>query len=115
MDETKTVNQRYSLIGWGALFVWIGAISLLPGERVPFGLALLGIGLILLGINVARRAIHGLPVNVCDLTLGAIALAWGAAEIFRTLIFFPLGLIAIGLVLLIRSVGPAKTGETSGC
>jgi hypothetical protein len=109
MEETRTLNRRYSLIGWGALLVWIGAVSFLPGERLPFGLGLLGIGMILLGINVARRAIHALPVIGTDITLGTIALALGAAELFRSPVLIPIGLIAIGLILLIRSALPRKT------
>lgn len=113
MEETRVLNRRYSLVGWGALFVWIGAVSFLPGERLPFGLGLLGIGMILLGINLARRAIHALPVNGTDITLGTIALALGAAELFRSLVLIPIGLIATGLVLLIRSGLPRKTATTA--
>jgi hypothetical protein len=113
VEETRALNRRYSLVGWGALFVWIGAVAFLPGERVPFGLGLLGIGVILLGINLARRAIHALPVNGTDITLGTIALALGVAELVRSLVVIPIGLIAIGLVLLVRSGLPRKTATTA--
>jgi hypothetical protein len=109
MDDTRALNRRYSLVGWGALFVWIGAVSFVPGERLPFGLGLLGIGMILLGINLARCLIHKIPAHGTDTTLGAIALALGAAELFRSLMLIPVGLIAIGLVLLTRSALAPKT------
>ena len=115
MEETRALNRRYSLVGWGALFVWIGAASFLPGERLPFGLGLLGIGVILLGINLARRAIHALSVNRTDITLGTIALALGAAELSRSLVVVPIGLIAIGLFLLIRGGLPRKTDTGDAC
>jgi hypothetical protein len=95
------------------LFVWIGAVSFVPGERLPFGLGLVGIGMILLGINLVRRAIHALPVNGTDITLGTIALALGAAELFRSLVLIPIGLSGTGLVLLIRSGLPRKTAATA--
>jgi hypothetical protein len=113
MEETGALNRRYSLVGWGGLFVWIGAVAFLPGERLPFGLGLLGIGMILLGINLARRTIHALPVNGTDITLGTIALALGVAELFHSLVLIPIGLIAVGLVLLIRSGLPRKTATTA--
>jgi hypothetical protein len=114
MEDTGALNHRYSLVGWGALFVWIGAVSFLPGSRLPFGLGLLGIGVILLGINLARRGIHKIPANGTDITLGVIAFALGAAELFRSLALIPISLIAIGLVLLSRSRLARKTATTAG-
>ncbi len=115
MEETRSLNRRYNLVGWGALLVWIGGVNFLPDERLPFGLGLLGIGTILLGINLARRAIHALPVNGTDITLGTIALALGASELLGSLVLIPIGLIAIGLVLLFRSALPRKTATTARC
>jgi hypothetical protein len=113
VEEARALNRRYSLVGWGALFVWIGAVAFLPGERLPFGLGFIGIGMILLGINLARRAFHALPVNGTDNALGMIALALGAAVLFRSLAVIPIGLIATGLVLVIRSGLPRKTTATA--
>ncbi len=110
MDNIKALNQRYTLVAWGALLIWIGAISFIPGERVPFGVGLLGIGIILLGMNLVRYLINKIPANGADLTLGAIALALGVAELFRSLLPIPIGLIVIGVILLIRSALPLKTG-----
>ncbi|MFI5181492.1 MAG: hypothetical protein ACHQPI_08890 [Thermoanaerobaculia bacterium] len=109
------MNRRYSLAGWGALLVWIGAVSILPGSRSPFGLGLLGIGVILLGIQAARRLIHEFPVNGTDITLGLIALSLGAAELFQSPMFIPFGLIAFGAILLIRSALARKTTTAGGC
>jgi hypothetical protein len=103
MDDTRALSRRYSLVGWGALFVWIGAVSFVPGERLPFGLGLLGVGVILLGINLARCVIPKIPVHGTDIMIGAMALAFGGAELFHTLMVIPAALIAIGLVLLTRS------------
>jgi hypothetical protein len=109
MDNITASNRRYTLIGWGILFIWIGAISFIPGEHVPFGVGVLGIGVILLGINMARYLINQIPVNGADITLGVIALALGGAELFRSLLPIPIGLIVIGVILLIRSTLSPKT------
>ena len=103
MEDTELLNRRYSLAGWGALLVWIGAVSFLPGSRLPLGLGLLGIGTILLGIHAARRLIHKIPANGTDTALGVMVITLGAAELFRSLVPIPAGLIATGLVLLVRS------------
>jgi hypothetical protein len=100
MDDTRALNRRYSLVGWGALFLWIGVVSIVPGERLPFGLGLLGVGVILFAINLARCVIHRIPVHWTNLTLGGIALVLGAAELFQTFMLIAAALIAIGLVLL---------------
>jgi hypothetical protein len=116
MEDSRALNRRYSLVGWGALLVWIGAVSFLPGERLPFGLGLMGIGIIILGVNGARHVIHALPVKGIDITLGTLALAWGAAELFRSSAFIPIALIAIGLVLLIGGGLERKVETTApGC
>lgn len=104
MDNIKTLNRRYSLVGWGALFIWIGAISFVPGERVPFGVGLLGIGIILLGVNLARYLISKIPANEGDIMLGAIALTLGGAVLFRSLLPIPIGLIVIGVILVLRGI-----------
>ncbi|HSD71774.1 MAG TPA: hypothetical protein VLE54_03235 [Thermoanaerobaculia bacterium] len=84
------------------------------GERLPFGLGQLGIGVVLLGINLARRLIHKIRACGIDITLGTNALALGAAELFRSLMLIPVSLIVMGLVLLIRSAlaRPQESGAT---
>ena len=60
MDNTRKLNRRYETIAWGTLLIWVGARDLMPG--LPTGTGMLGIGLILLGLNLARR-LYDIPIN----------------------------------------------------
>jgi hypothetical protein len=80
MNETKKLNQRYETIAWGALFLWMGVRDLLPG--LPVGTGMLGIGLILLSLNLVRHLSH-IPLNRVSTAIGGAAVLIGVAEIFR--------------------------------
>jgi len=108
MDDARTQNRRYELITWGALFLWAGVRDLLPG--LPVGTGLLGVGLILLGVNAARR-LHNVPVNAVSTTLGVMVSLLGFVVLFLslqgipvTLPFFPVLLVLIGVIFLVQSV-----------
>lgn len=108
MNDMKTLNQRYETVAWGALFLWIGAVWLVPGEH--FGLGWLGIGIILLGLNLVRY-LRKIPTNWFSITLGVIALVLGAAKLLASLLrldveleLFPIVLVVTGVNLLIRAV-----------
>ncbi len=114
MNETKALNQRYEAIAWGALLLWIGVRDLLPG--LPVGTGMLGIGLILLGLNLVRRLSHIL-VNGVSTALGGVAVFLGAVELFRAwqgiqveLPFFSVLLIMIGAGFLAHSLTGLKSG-----
>ncbi len=108
MNDIKALNQRYEAVAWAALFLWIGAVWLVPGEH--FGVGWLGIGIIFLGLNWARH-LHKIPTNWFSITLGVIALILGAVKLLASLLklhvelpFFPILLVVIGAILLIRVV-----------
>ena len=115
MNDIKTLNKRYESIAWGAGFVWIGILSLIPGEQNSIGM--LSIGIILLGLNLARY-FSKIPPNVFTITLGIIAAALGLLALLRPLLnfplleldLFPLLLIAIGLYFLL----PAQRRRENG-
>ena len=114
MADTRALNRRYRLIGWGALLSWIGAASFLPGERLPFGVGLLGIGVILVGIALARTLIHEMPLHWVDMLLGAMALALGAAELLRSWVPVSVAVVVSGVALFIRGARPRKDGLAAG-
>lgn len=108
MQDTRTLNKRYETVAWGAFFILLGTTSLIPG--VPSGLGTLGIGVILLGLNLARY-LSQIPTSGFTITLGIIALVLGAADLLRALLrlqvdlpLFPLLLIVIGVIWLVRGV-----------
>lgn len=108
MQDTRTLNKRYETVAWGAFFILLGVTSLIPG--VPSGLGTLGIGVILLGLNLARY-LSQIPTSGFTITLGVIAIVLGAADVLQALLrlqvevpFFPLLLIVIGVIWLVRGV-----------
>ena len=118
MDEIKTLNQRYEIVAWGALFILLGTINLIPG--VPSGTGVLGIGIILLGLNLARY-LSKIPTNGFTITLGVIAAVLGGAlYLLHSLLriqqfelpFFPVLLVVIGVIFLVRSATGMKSATT---
>ncbi len=106
MSQTKELVNRYAAIAWGILFLWLGVLSVIPGDQT--GLFMLGAGFIFLGLNLARR-MGNIPVNAFSLILGILALAVGVYVLLRPLLnlphfeidIIPLGLIVLGLYILI--------------
>jgi hypothetical protein len=104
MNSTKSITRNFEVIAWGALFIWWGITVMIPS--LPNGSTALGTGLILIGVNVARK-VSGVPVNGFSTTIGILALVWGLLEIVGVLInlpfelpIFALLLIVLGLIIL---------------
>lgn len=104
-DKVKAINGRYEAIAWGLGLAWIGILGLVPGSQID--IALLSIGLILLGLNLARF-LSQIPINGFTSLLGILFSALGLAVLLRPLLnlprfevgFLPLLLIVIGLYFL---------------
>jgi hypothetical protein len=108
MDDMRMLNKRYETVAWGVSFILLGVVNWFRG--LPNGAGALGIGMILLGLNAARY-LSKIPTSGFTIILGVIALVFGAAEVLRDLLklqidvpFFPLLLIVIGVIWLIRGV-----------
>jgi hypothetical protein len=108
MDDARTLNRKYETVAWGAFFIWLGITNLSRG--LPDGVGAVGIGVILLGLNLARYA-SKIPTSGLTICLGALALVLGAFDVARAVLrleidlpFFPLLLIVIGIVWLARGL-----------
>jgi hypothetical protein len=106
--NTQTINRYFETIAWGALLVWWGVQELVKG--LPNGLGAVGIGLILLGLNVARMLNH-IPTSGFTTFLGLLALIWGGLELTRVtfgltfdISVFPVLLIVFGIHTLMREL-----------
>lgn len=104
MNNAKTLNRNFEAIAWGALFIWWGITELFTS--LPDGTGVAGIGLILIGVNIAR-SVNGIPASRFSTTLGILALVWGGLElagVFLSLPFeipiFAILLIVLGVILL---------------
>jgi hypothetical protein len=99
--------ERLDAIGWGAFFVWVGYALL---ADVGFGIGLLGVGIITLGGQMARR-MYSLPLEGFWVVVGLIFTLGGAWELFEvTIDLAPVLLIALGLVV----VGFGLSGKRLG-
>jgi hypothetical protein len=104
MDNTRKSNLDFSTLAWGAIFILWGITGMFTS--LPEGIGSLGLGFILLGINLARSK-SGLPANGFSTTLGILALLLGIMELASQYLhlsfelpIFPILMIALGLILL---------------
>ena len=105
MNDIKTLNKRYEAVAWGAMFILLGGLSLIPGEQND--VFVLGIGVILLGLNLARY-LSKIPMNGVTIALGIMAFLLGMVVLLRPVLnlprfelpLFPVLLIAIGVAIL---------------
>jgi hypothetical protein len=111
MDNIKILNRRYETVAWGLLAILWGVTILF--NFIPFGVGVLGTGMILLGVNVVR-SIYALPTRSDNTVFGILMLAWGGLELARPVlrilfksadldwVIFAFLLIGLGLILFIR-------------
>ena len=98
MNNTQTLNRRYDAIGWGALFIWWGITELF--QFLPDGSGAIGIGLILLGVNVARSR-NGIPTSNFSTVLGILALVWGGLELAGAVLSLPFEIPVFAILLIV--------------
>ena len=110
MDNIQELNHEYNVIGWGLLLMLWGITILF--DFIPFGVGLVGTGLIFLGAN-AVRSWKRLPIRGDNTVLGVLALVWGGLELARPLLHqlfqfadwdwavFAILLIVLGAMLLV--------------
>ncbi len=97
MEDVKTLNHNLATIGNGALLIWWGMVIMI--DPLAIGMGAMGTGLIMLGVNAARR-LNGIPSKASTTFIGSIVLVWGALDtIFnpRVELSFAILLVVIGL------------------
>lgn len=99
-NDRKRLSGRLDDVGWALLFLMSGAVLAIPGIPHPWAAWFIGVGAILIAINLARYA-SGLRVNVLITGCGAIATAAGVgAYVGIELPVLALVLLLIGVVIL---------------
>jgi hypothetical protein len=108
MDNIRKLNRNLETMAWGALFIWWGITELF--QFLPHGTGAIGIGLILLGLNVTR-ALNGVPASGFTSILGILALVLGGLELAGSVLRLPFEipvfailLIVLGVILLAREL-----------
>ena len=110
MDNTRTINRNFDAIAWGALFIWWGITELITS--LPDGTGAIGIGVILIGANVAR-SLSGIPTSSFSTTLGILALVWGGLELVGVVLSLPFEIPIFGILLIVLG-GIILAHELSG-
>ena len=118
----ERMHMKYNdRIGWGLLSILWGITILF--DFIPFGVGVLGTGLVLLGVNLVRK-LNGLPARDDNNLLGILALVWGGLELARPVLgrfvviadwdwaIFAVLLLVLGLILLGR--GLLRAGKAGG-
>ena len=101
MENTRTLNRNLETMAWGALFIWWGITELF--QFLPHGTGAIGIGLIFLGLNVAR-SLNGIPASGFSTTLGILALVLGGLELAGSVMRLPFELPVFAILLIVLGV-----------
>jgi hypothetical protein len=108
MENTRKSTFDFEAIAWGAFFILWGITEMF--NFLPDGTGAIGIGLILIGLNVARSW-KGLPTSSFTTTLGILALLLGGLQLASPLLHlsfelpvFAILLLALGSIVLVREL-----------
>jgi len=97
--EKRALNKQLENAAWGLFLVMLGCLWLVPEERVPQDIWLLGAGVILLGLNGIRYW-KGIRPSGFTTFLGAVGVLLGVGGLVRMdLPVFPIVIILIGLAM----------------
>ena len=117
MDNTREYHRIVNAVGWGLLLIIWGMTILF--DFVPFGVGVLGTGLILLGANLVH-VLNGRPARDDNTILGILALSWGVLELARPVLqpifefadwdwaIFAILLVELGMILIARGLLRAR-------
>lgn len=108
----RALDRQLEGISWALFLIMIGGVWLIP--NVPEGVWLIGVGVIMLGLNVTRY-LNGIRMGLFSSVLGVLALALGVAELFGlNWPVLPMILILIGANILYDVIVrvAARTGAT---
>ena len=115
MENTRKLNPDLGTIAWGALFILWGITEMIPS--LPEGTGAIGIGIILIGLNLARlwkrESIGGFTTTfgLLSLLLGGLQLARPYLHLSFELPIFAILLLTLGLVLLGSTLRGKKENE----
>jgi hypothetical protein len=79
--EKQKINKNLERVGWGFFLIMLGGFALVPRELIPKGVWPIGVGIIMLGLNVARY-FYKIKMSGFTTLLGILSLLGGIAELF---------------------------------
>ena len=115
MENTRKLNPDLGTIAWGAFFILWGITEMF--KSLPEGTGAIGIGIILIGLNLARLW-KGQSTSGFTLTFGVLAFLLGTLQLARPYLhlsfelpIFAILLLALGLIMLGSSLRGSKNHE----
>ena len=107
--QKSDLSKRLEAIGWALFLIMMGGIWLVSNEWVPQGAWLIGAGLIMLGLNVARY-LSGIKISGFTIVLGLLALILGVSGFLGAhLPFFSILLILVGAGIVLKRLFEGKS------
>jgi len=100
--EKIALNKRFESVAWGLLLIMLGGFALVPDNTIPKGVWSIGIGVIMLGLNIARY-LYKIKMSGFTTILGILSLIGGIAELVGlTSLDGALLLIILGAYLILK-------------
>src|SRR4030042_537529 len=81
--EKKALNKRLESVAWGLFLIMLGGFALVPDNTIPKGVWSIGIGVIMLGLNIARY-FYRIKMSGFTTVLGILSLIGGIVELLGT-------------------------------
>jgi hypothetical protein len=94
--EKIALNKRLESVAWGLFLVMLGGFALVPDDTIPKGVWSIGIGVIMLGLNIARY-FYKIRMSGFTTVLGILSLVGGIIEL--------LGITSLDAALLLITLG----------
>lgn len=92
------IGKKLDAVGWALFFIWIGVVMLV--KALPKGIGAIGVGVIVLGISVARLVTRA-SVSAFWIVIGTLFVLAGVGELMAIdLPLLPVALIVCGVLLL---------------
>lgn len=106
--DRSVALQRLDAVAWGLFFLWVG-IALLT--NLNWGIGLLGVGVIVLGGQAARKYVH-LTLEAFWLVVGVLFVMGGIWELLSVRVgIIPVVCIAAGVLLLVSALRGKPRGQ----
>jgi hypothetical protein len=82
IDANKAeLNKRMEAVAWGCFLIMLGGFAFIPKQQVPEGLWSIGVGIIMIGLNVARY-MKQIRMSGFTTVLGIISIVGGVVQLF---------------------------------
>jgi len=79
-EEKAALNKRLESMGWGLFLIMLGGFALVPHEIIARGFWSIGVGVIMLGLNLARY-MNKIKMSGFTTFLGVISLLSGILQL----------------------------------